>query len=194
MQLDVQSRMLTYETNKARAIKFVRHLTPHIKTYTRLLSHSDTARKAHTDKHTQAQTEETLFRTKKSTYEKSNKDIYDRTQLNKNEIASQIFDKTAMHQSKKSNTLTSVDESNTKKCADLEPSNSDKKEKKNSFNSVSSVPWVEGKARENEEYCEREKVVNSSAKKTCLCYPVAWNLLSSSCLSRGQLVRYFTSL
>ena len=187
MQLDVQSRMLTYETNKARAIKFVRNLTPHIKTYTRLLSHSDTARTAHTEKHTQAQTEENLFCTKKSTNKKANKDIYDRTQINKNESASQIFDKTALHQSQKSNTLNSVDESCTKKCADLEPSNSDKKEKKNSYNSVSSLPCVE-------DYCEREKVVDSSAKEMCLCYPVAWSLLSSSCLSRGQLVLYCTSL
>ena len=40
MQLDVQSRMFTYETNKASAIKFVQTISPHIKSYTRLLSTS----------------------------------------------------------------------------------------------------------------------------------------------------------
>ena len=38
MELDLQSRMYTYETNKAQAIRFVRNISPHIKSYTRLMT------------------------------------------------------------------------------------------------------------------------------------------------------------
>lgn len=46
MELDLQSRMYTYEANKSEAIKFVSNISPHIKSYTRLMSqdsnHCDT--------------------------------------------------------------------------------------------------------------------------------------------------------
>ena len=38
MELDLQSRMYTYEANKSEAIKFVSNISPHIKSYTRLMS------------------------------------------------------------------------------------------------------------------------------------------------------------
>jgi hypothetical protein len=40
MPLDVKSRMFLYESNESSAIKFVRRISPHIKSYTRLLNTS----------------------------------------------------------------------------------------------------------------------------------------------------------
>ena len=121
MQLDVQSRMYTYESNKSSAIKFVRTITPHIKSYTRLLSTSSPGGTGESFQSTESSSE------------------------------------TASHSS---GILGS--ENN-------EENSSQVKEIDRNHPVLKNIP-------------EAEDAV-------CLCQPIAWSLITSSCLSRGTIVQ-----
>ena len=115
MEVDLQSRMYTYEANKAEAIKFAVNISPHIKSYTRLMS----------------------------------------------------SDSSSYSTSDRSSAQTPV------------------KEKKEDPSPVLNEYFKEHKTKKGLD--EDKGLVGTTVKDSllCSCHPVAWTLMTSSCLSKG---------
>ena len=179
MPLDVQCRMFTYEPNTAQDIQFVRKISPHIKSYTRLMSPSISMVVKRNENHFE------------KIIEGSNNDENENEGENKNgndfvmKDANRRYDDNTHIQSY-SNTSNSFDSPPSIKNSKNEDSLSKNFLNKN-LSDVrgdvrdSNVPQGEGvKAK------MRAKGATIEDIRVCSCHPIAWTLITSSCLSRGR--------
>ena len=198
MPLDVQCRMYTYEPNAADVIQFVRKISPHIKSYTRLMLPSAIM----------------VEKTIENKIENDHKNENDHENENENESDSEeIHDLKEMNENRQYDNFTHTQFTiNSDSYSFDSPSDMRKMKKITSTSSSLSnknicdvrgcrqdddVPQAKGVKTKTGTRKETDKRAVSGTKtkakskagvtRVCTCHPIAWSLITSSCLSRGKI-------
>ena len=178
--------MFTYEPNTAHDIEFVRKISPHIKSYTRMMSPSISTGV----KRNENQLEKIIEDNNENENENENEIDTEKGHVNENKNGFQMTNENRRynentHVQSKSNTSYSFDSPPSMKKSKNKDSFSENVLNTNSSHvrgdvRDSNVPQGEGVKTKI-----RAKVENIEDAGVCSCHPVAWSLITSSCLSRG---------
>jgi hypothetical protein len=184
MPLDVQCRMFTYEPNTAQDIEFVRKISPHIKSYTRMMSPSISTAVKRNENHLEKIIEDNY----ESESESENE--YDKGYVNERKNGLKMTNENRRYNDNTHAQLKSCMSNSFDSPPSIKESKNNDSFSENFLNTNLSDVRCDVRDRnvpQGEGVKPKKKIIveNIEDVGVCSCHPIAWTLVTSSCLSRG---------
>ena len=199
MPLDIQCRMYTYEPNTADVIRFVRKISPHIKSYTRLMlpsaitvgemSKNKNDNENENENVSDNENENERLHETKVMNENRRNDYSSHTQFKLNSNSHSFDSPSDMRKMKKTTSISSG--ISNKIMRDVRGYGQDDdvpqgKKVKTKTNVTIKKAKDKRAVRGTKTKTKTKSKAKAGVKRECTCHPIAWTLITSSCLSRGK--------